>query len=73
MVKLIIIFTNIVLISGCSTMEPSDPLPVRPIISCEDCSGLIYYGPQQEPAPDPRIQLASIIVRGLVSGAGIIG
>lgn len=52
-------------------MEPADPMPVRPVISCQDCKGLTYYGPQMAPAPDPRVQMAQIVTKGITGVFGI--
>ena len=59
-------------LSGCSSMGPPAPKPVRPVLSCADCNGLIYYGPQEGPAPDPRVQLAATIASAATSMTGII-
>ena len=67
-----IFLIGIVFTTGCSTIGPPEPLPVRPVLSCENCSGLTYYGPQQAPAPDPRVQMASTITKGIVGVTGIL-
>ena len=46
-----------------------EALPVRPVLTCADCTGLTYYGPQQ---PDPRVEMARVITGGLSSMTGII-
>ena len=58
-------------LTGCAGMEPAQPQPLRPVLACDDCKGLEYYGPQIDPAPDPRVQMASIITKGLTSVIGI--
>lgn len=69
--KTLLLTPWILLLVSCSGLEPIPPAPIRPIMSCEDCTGLVYYGPQQAPTPDPRIQMASIITKGVTSMAGI--
>ena len=45
-----------------------EAMPVRPVLTCADCNGLTYYGPQQ---PDPRVEMAKVITGGVSSVAGI--
>lgn len=58
-------------LTGCANMGPPQEQPVRPVLSCADCNGLTYYGPQTGPAPDPRVQMAGVIAKGVTSVAGI--
>ena len=67
----IVALLSAVSMTGCANMGPAPVQPVRPVLSCDDCSGLKYYGPQVGPAPDPRVQMASVIVKGITSAAGI--
>ena len=60
---------SVVIISGC--MATPQPKQVRPVMTCDDCKGLAYYGPQDAPGPDPRVQMAKTITSGIVSVAGI--
>lgn len=55
------------LLTGCM-----ESLPVRPVLTCVQCHGLEYYGPQ---APDPRVEMARALTGGLstVVGAAIHG
>lgn len=73
MIKNIITIAITSTIIGCANMEPAEPQPIRPILSCDDCSGLTYFGPQQEAAPDPRVQMADIIVGGITKVVGVAG
>ena len=57
--------------TGCANMGPAPQQPIRPVITCDDCKGLAYYGPQTGPAPDPRVQMASVVVKGITGIAGI--
>ena len=57
---------------GCSSMQPAPAPPVRPVLTCADCRGLDYYGPQQAPAPDPRVQMASVIAKAVTGVTGIV-
>ena len=52
---------------GCMT-TPS--MPSRPVLACQDCQGLTYWGPQQ-PAPEaPGVALGRALIGGAVSIAG---
>ena len=62
------IILSSVLLYGC--MAPTKQ-EVRPILTCDDCRGLNYYGPLTV-APDPRVQMAGVIARGITGVAGII-
>ena len=57
---------------GCASMQPAPAPPVRPVLTCADCKGLDYYGPQQAPAPDPRVQMASVIAKAVTGITGIV-
>ena len=69
----IVLLTTSIALTGCAGMEAPEPAPIRPVLSCDDCSGLTYYGPQMAPAPDPRVQMAQIITGGITKVAGIVG
>jgi hypothetical protein len=44
--------------------------PVRPVLACDDCKGLQYYGPQM-PAPEaPGVALGKALIGGAVQIAG---
>ena len=63
------------LLVGCSASMMETPVqPVRPIISCTDCKGLVYYG-EQQPAPEaPGVSLARVLTDGVSKVAlGYIG
>lgn len=70
MSKILLIFV-LIFLTGCSNMGPPKPQPVRPVLTCNDCSGLAYYGPQQAPPPDPRVQMAHILTGGITKVLGI--
>ena len=53
---------------GCMT---TPVMPTRPVLSCDDCKGLAYYGPQM-PTPDaPGVAMAKTLVGGAVKIAGL--
>lgn len=58
------------LITGC--LQTPAPPPLRPVLACEDCKGLTYYGPQQAPPPNPNVQMASILTKGVMGVTGYI-
>ena len=72
--KTILLFSSfsVVGINGCASMEPAPAPPARPILTCGDCNDLVYFGPQQAPAPDPRVQMASIIAKAVTGVTGIV-
>ena len=55
-------------LTGCMTTPVQ---PVRPVLVCNDCKGLAYYGPQI-PAPEaPGVTMAKTLVGGLTSIASV--
>ena len=52
-----------ILLTGCMAANPA-----RPVLTCNNCGDLTYYGPQQ---PDPRVEMARALTGGLSSIVGI--
>ena len=59
-------------ISGCASMAPAPLPPQQPILACDDCRGLTYYGPAQPAPVDPRVAMAQTITGGIVRLGGVI-
>lgn len=72
MYKHIIIMISAISIAGCSTIGPPPAVEQKPVLTCDDCSGLVYYGEAPPPAPDARVQMANVITNGLLKGVGIL-
>ena len=49
-------------LTGCATTS-GPPAPRQPILSCDDCAGLVYYGQQQAYTSD------SVKMLGILAGA----
>ena len=62
MKKLLIALPLALTLTACATTQ-SPPAPSMPVLSCDDCSGLRYYGHQ---AP-PQSETAKIV--GVIAGA----
>jgi hypothetical protein len=68
MYKIYATLFSILFLTGCMATPQQ---PVRPILSCVDCKGLNYYGPQM-PTPDaPGVAMAKVLVGGAVKIAGV--
>ena len=54
-------------ITGCMT---TPVMPNRPVLACDDCRGLTYYGPQQAAPEAPGVSLGKALIGGAVAIAG---
>ena len=51
------------LLTGCMTTPVQ---PVRPVLACDDCRGLTYYGSQHAPQEAPGVALARTLAGAAV-------
>ena len=58
-------------VTGCANMQPMPQPEQKPVLSCANCSGLVYFVPARPNVPDPRVQMAGVIVDGIKTVAGI--
>ena len=52
-------------------MAPTKAPEQKPVLACDDCRGLTYYGPAPAPQQDPRVAMASVIAKAATAIAGI--
>lgn len=55
-------------LTACATTG-APPAPPKPIISCNQCSGLLYYG-EQAPARSESVQIAGMLAGAATQIAG---
>ena len=65
--KLALPALGLVFLTGCATTQP--PAPPMPVLSCDDCSGLRYYG-QQAPAQSETSKIVGVLAGAATSIAG---
>ena len=58
----------IILLTGC--VATTQQAPQNPVLTCDNCSGLVYYGPPTA-TQSQAVTMASILTKGAVAIAGI--
>ena len=64
----ILLVLSIILLTSCMTPPVQQ---VRPVLQCEDCKNLTYYGPQLPAQEAPGVSMAKVIVGGITKVAGV--